>query len=101
MSMPGARRNSPQTQAVLDVLAEHPSAWTYGYQLSKLTGLKSGTMYPLLMRLSDRGYLDEKWEASDAPNRPRRHLYRLSQAGMALARQTSEQVLGESGKLQH
>lgn len=81
---------SPQTQAVLNVLAERATAWAYGYELSKLTGLKSGTMYPLLMRLSDQGLLEESWEASDVPSRPRRHLYRLSPAGLALARQLSQ-----------
>ncbi len=38
-----------------------PRRWRYGYDLSKETGLKSGTLYPLLIRLSDQGLLEAEW----------------------------------------
>ncbi|PTT79495.1 PadR family transcriptional regulator, partial [Pseudomonas sp. HMWF010] len=38
---------SRQTSVVLAALLEQPQAWRYGYDLSKETGLKSGTLYPL------------------------------------------------------
>lgn len=74
---------SPQTISVLAALAEHPQAWRYGYDLSKETGLKSGTLYPLLIRLADRGLLETEWREPVQPGRPARHAYRLTAAGLA------------------
>lgn len=83
--MTNPRRPSAQTAAVLFALAEDPTAWRYGYDLCQQTGLKAGSMYPILMRLADRGLLETMWE-SDAPaGRPPRHLYRLTGPGLALA----------------
>ena len=80
------RRNiSTQTQAVLAALLEEPQAWRHGYELSKLTELKSGTLYPVLMRLSDQGLLESKWEPSPQTGRPPRHVYRLTARGVVLA----------------
>jgi PadR family transcriptional regulator PadR len=80
-----ARRPSPQTMAVLVALAAEPSAWRYGYELSQEIGLKAGSLYPILMRLADRGMLETSWETDPSPGRPPRHLYRLTGAGRALA----------------
>jgi PadR family transcriptional regulator, regulatory protein PadR len=67
-------------------MLERPRSWRYGYELSKQTGLTSGTLYPLLMRLSDQGLLDSKWQEPERPGRPARHAYRLNTGGLALAR---------------
>jgi DNA-binding PadR family transcriptional regulator len=80
------RNTSPQTQAMIAALLEAPQAWRHGYELSKLTGLKSGTLYPLLMRLSDQGLLESRWEPSAQAGRPPRHVYRLTVMGATLAR---------------
>ncbi|ESQ90261.1 PadR family transcriptional regulator [Asticcacaulis benevestitus] len=82
-----ARRSniSPQTRTVLSALAAHPQAWRYGYDLSKETGLKSGTLYPLLIRLADQGALETEWRPPQQPGRPPRHAYRLTVDGLALA----------------
>lgn len=77
------RRPSPQTLAVLAHVARDPSAWRYGYDLSRETGLASGTLYPLLMRLCDRGYLESTWEETPRQGRPPRHLYRITPEGSA------------------
>ena len=42
-------------------------------------------MYPILMRLADRGLLETSWEAEPAPGKPPRHLYRLTGTGRAYA----------------
>src|SRR5579864_417267 len=76
---------SPQTLAVLVALAEQPSAWQHGYALAQLTGLKSGTLYPILIRLADRGLVEACWQEDPVPGRPRRHLYRLTASGLASA----------------
>jgi PadR family transcriptional regulator PadR len=76
---------SPQTLAVLVALGEQPLAWQHGYALAQLTGLKSGTLYPILIRLADRGLLESCWQEDPVPGRPRRHLYRLTPDGLASA----------------
>jgi DNA-binding PadR family transcriptional regulator len=48
-------------------------------------GVHAGTMYPILMRLADRGLLDTDWESDPVPGRPPRHLYRLTAAGAEYA----------------
>src|SRR5437762_13227431 len=84
--MPRSRNVSRQTRILLSVLVANPQSWRHGYELSKLTELKSGTLYPLLIRLSEHGLLESKWLPVDQPGRPPRHVYRLTTAGLALAR---------------
>jgi len=84
------RQPSDQTTAVLLALAGDPTAWRYGYELSQETGLKAGTMYPILMRLSDRGLLETSWESDVPVGRPPRHLYRLTDQGLELAAELTE-----------
>jgi PadR family transcriptional regulator, regulatory protein PadR len=87
-----SRRPSPQTTAVLLALAEDPSTWRYGYELCQRLGLKAGSMYPILMRLADRGLLETAWETAAPPGRPPRHLYRLTGPGRALAAELAERA---------
>ncbi len=77
---------SAQTLSVLAALCEQPSQWRHGYGIAKDTGLKSGTLYPILIRLADRGLVEACWQDEPQPGRPRRHLYRLSSDGLAAAR---------------
>jgi PadR family transcriptional regulator, regulatory protein PadR len=76
---------SAQTLSVLAALCAEPSQWQHGYALAKQTGLKSGTLYPILIRLADRGLVEACWQEEPAPGRPRRHLYRLTADGLATA----------------
>ena len=82
-----ARRPSPQTTAVIEALAQAPTIWRYGYELCQQLGMKAGSMYPILMRLTDRGLLETAWATDAEPGRPPRHLYRLTGTGLALAAQ--------------
>jgi PadR family transcriptional regulator PadR len=82
-----ARKFSEQTLALLAVLIEQPRKWRHGYDLSRDTGIQSGTLYPILMRLFDRGLLESKWEAPSEPGRPPRHIYKLTVSGGALAKE--------------
>lgn len=81
------RRPSPQTMAVLFSLTDEPASWSYGYDLCRLLELKAGTVYPILIRLANRGYVETAWEQDVPPGRPARHLYRLSPAGRQLVSQ--------------
>jgi DNA-binding PadR family transcriptional regulator len=76
---------SGQTLAVLAALAEEPSQWQHGYALAGQTSLKSGTLYPILIRLAERGLVEARWQDEPVPGRPRRHLYRLTANGRASA----------------
>lgn len=82
------QRNRPpseQAATVLLALAEEPAAWRHGYDLCQQTGLQAGSMYPILMRLADRGWLETAWETEITAGRPPRHLYRLTESGLELA----------------
>jgi PadR family transcriptional regulator, regulatory protein PadR len=85
MTMTRTRRPSAQTLAVLTALADEPGRWRYGYDLCTQLGLQAGSMYPILMRLADRGLLETSWETERVPGRPARHLYRLTSTGLAYA----------------
>ena len=83
--MTRTRRPSPRTLAVLRALAEDPERWRYGYDLCIELGIQAGSMYPILIRLADRGLLEATWEGDPVPGRPARHLYRLTGAGRTYA----------------
>jgi PadR family transcriptional regulator, regulatory protein PadR len=83
--MPRNRAPSPQTLHVLSALAAAPARWRYGYDLGTETGLKAGSLYPILVRLADRGLLEATWEESPPLGRPARHLYRLTPEGQEVA----------------
>jgi PadR family transcriptional regulator PadR len=84
--MPAPLRLSAQTLQVLDSLLAAPQEWRYGYDLSRDTSLKSGTLYPILMRLAERALMETRWAAS-VDGRPPRHMYRLTPEGASLARE--------------
>jgi DNA-binding PadR family transcriptional regulator len=81
------RKCSGQTLALLAALTEQPRNWRHGYDLSSEIGLRSGTLYPILMRLGDRGLLESKWTPHERAGRPPRHMYRLTTQGIAFARE--------------
>src|SRR6266540_6054552 len=86
------RRPSAQTTALVLAMAEQPATWRYGYQLSQQLAIKPGSLYPILMRLADRGLLETAWETDAPAGRPPRHLYRLTGPGRALAAELTEQA---------
>jgi PadR family transcriptional regulator, regulatory protein PadR len=80
--MTRARALSPQALAVVTALADS-NEWRHGYDLMAQAGVKSGTLYPLLMRLEAQGLLEACWVESPQAGRPPRHVYRLTAAGRA------------------
>jgi len=84
--MARARRPSRQMILLLAALASRPRDWHHGYDLMRETGLKSGTLYPLLMRMSEQGIVEAEWREPAQAGRPARHAYRLTATGIALAR---------------
>jgi PadR family transcriptional regulator PadR len=83
--MPRNRQPSKQMRLLLAALCAHASEWRHGYDLMKETGLLSGTLYPLLMRMTENGLVEAEWREPVQPGRPARHAYRLTAAGLELA----------------
>ena len=50
------------------------------------TGLAAGTLDPVLIRLADYGWLEERWETPGGGGPPPRHLYRLAPGARSEAR---------------
>ena len=92
--MARSRALSGQARALLSVLLGAGQEWRHGYDLAHLTGLRSGTLYPLLIRLEAQGYLQAEWQPPAATGRPPRHAYRLTAAGLALARSQQAEMNG-------
>jgi DNA-binding PadR family transcriptional regulator len=76
--------------ALLAALSERPRDWRHGYELMKETGLSSGTLYPLLMRMTDQRLVEAEWRRPEQAGRPPRHAYRLTASGLAAARAARE-----------
>jgi PadR family transcriptional regulator, regulatory protein PadR len=81
------RSPSPRARAVLAILSDAGREWRHGYDLARAAGVKSGTLYPLLIRLEAQGYLEAQWQPPAGPGRPPRHAYRLTAEGARFARQ--------------
>jgi DNA-binding PadR family transcriptional regulator len=79
------------TRALLAFL-DAPGSWRYGYDLMKVADLSSGTLYPLLARLTDEGWLESRWEESEFSGKPPRQMYRLTATGRLQARHALERA---------
>jgi DNA-binding PadR family transcriptional regulator len=79
------------TRALLAFL-EEPRTWRYGYDMMKVADLSSGTLYPLLARLAEDGWLESRWGDAERPGKPARQLYRLTATGRIQARHALERA---------
>jgi len=80
---------------VLRSLLEKPAEKRYGLELCAEAGLQSGTVYPILTRLEQAGWVHSTWEDPEvhqAEGRPRRRYYMLSEEGAAQARQALAEI---------
>lgn len=80
-----SRALSPHARLVLSLLLDAGSGWSHGYDIARRAGVRSGTLYPLLIRLEGQGHLEAEWQETPG-GRPPRHAYRLTASGIALAR---------------
>jgi DNA-binding PadR family transcriptional regulator len=78
---------SLQTLRVLEAFLADPTEQLSGADVQKRSGLASGTLYPILLRLESAGWFVSHWESIDpvSTGRPRRRLYRLTPSGLARA----------------
>lgn len=84
--MSRTRALSHHARTVLAVLLDACGQWSHGYELAQVANVKSGTLYPLLIRLETQGYLEAEWQQPAEGGRPPRHAYRLTATGVQLAR---------------
>lgn len=73
---------------VLKVFLEDPGQPRYGFELMKLTGMASGSLYPMLARLEGAGWLTRGREDIDpsAEGRPARTNYVITSDAASAAR---------------
>lgn len=83
-----AIRNTAATREVLASFVDGGGRETYGLDVIRVTGLASGTVYPILQRLEDEGWLSSRWENINpqTEGRPARRLYRITADGARTAR---------------
>jgi PadR family transcriptional regulator len=80
-------RVSRQMLKVLKIMVEKPTTSYSGAEIAREAGIGSGTLYPLLQRLENAGWLKSEWEDVKATEvgRPRRRLYKLTGHGQTEA----------------
>jgi DNA-binding PadR family transcriptional regulator len=93
------RLTVPTLRVLSAVLSAMPDQIA-GSEVASVTKLSSGTLYPILLRLEEAGWLHSQWEQGDAAvlGRPRRRLYKLTAAGLNHARLAFREVqaIGEA-----
>lgn len=65
-----------------------------GADIGRATGMPSGTVYPILARLEDAGWLQSAWESGNPTmlGRPRRRFYHLTALGARYSREAAQQM---------
>lgn len=96
MSMGKRRALSRTALEVLSAFLESPADAKYGLQLMKETGIQAGSLYPILQRFEDQGWIEADWEDADPSRegRPRRRYYNMTGLGQEAARQELRSALG-------
>lgn len=81
-------RITTQTLRVLAALMSPMQDEVSGAEIGRATKLASGTLYPILLRLEEAGWVKSRWEVGDPHKlgRPRRRLYKIGGVGMRKAR---------------
>jgi DNA-binding PadR family transcriptional regulator len=83
------------TLRVLRAFLEQPASPLAGSDIWRETGVLSGSLYPILLRLEKAGWLTSEWEQLDPSleGRPRKRLYRLTGVGSRNAKQALRDVM--------
>ena len=79
----GQPRTTAQTLKVVATLMSRIQDEMSGAEIARSTKLASGTLYPILLRLEEAGWVESRWETEDPHElgRPRRRFYRVTGAG--------------------
>lgn len=86
MNSYGPMRMTTTVRLVLGALLDGHAEDLWGMRIMELTKLQSGTVYPILVRLEERGWITGRWETGQPEGRPRRRYWRLTTWGASRAR---------------
>jgi len=81
------------TKLVLAAFMNHLLEGLHGYDLMKMTGLSSGSLYPILHRLEKYQLITGEWEEEIKPGKPRRRKYTFTPTGIVKAELLGEELL--------
>jgi len=92
-------RMTAPTLRVLNILLAERREELSGADIARRGYIASGTLYPILLRLEEAGWLVSRWEAIDPKEagRPRRRLYRITGVGAANAASVTNEIVAPSG----
>lgn len=71
------------TYATAMVVQALDRGYRYGFDIAEVTGIRGGTVYPILRRLEENGFVEGKWEDIElarSEGRPSRRYYALADA---------------------
>ena len=94
-------RRGTQTLKVLGTLLNNRPDALAGADFGRATRLQSGTLYPILLRLEQAGWVETYWE-SETPQelgRPRRRSYQLTAVGARTAKEGFRDFASTIGEL--
>ena len=88
------------TLKVLGQLMNSPLTELSGADISKATGISSGTLYPVLIRLEKAAWLSSQWEEVNPSEvgRPRKRLYQLTSLGAQESRAVFDDLVPTGGR---
>jgi PadR family transcriptional regulator PadR len=94
-------RLTQQTLKVLGALMAGHLRELSGAEIAKISSLSSGTLYPILYRLEEFGWLDSRWEVGDpaALGRPRRRYYRITGDGAKKVQEVVRELMPSTAGL--
>jgi PadR family transcriptional regulator, regulatory protein PadR len=86
---------------VLRAFLDSPTVKLSGAEVHKLSGVFTGTLYPMLLRFEAAGWMRSEWEDIDPreAGRPRKRFYQLTPTGLAKAHAALVSV-AQSGAVQ-
>lgn len=92
------------TYATARVLQALDQGLRHGFDIAEATGLRGGTVYPILRRLEEEGLVASSWEAAAIgrrEGRPSRKYYRLLEGAGPVVEEARERfpfpLVGRSG----
>lgn len=89
------------TLKILSVMLQVSFKGLSGAELSKSTGIASGTLYPILFRLEKAGWLTSEWEDGNPAElgRPRKRLYTFTSTGTQEAKAAFQDLFPRGARL--
>ncbi|MFF4888131.1 PadR family transcriptional regulator [Streptomyces nigra] len=88
--MTSIRVTRPTLEVIKVLLASTPDDPAWGLMICEEADLGSGTVYPILERLVDAGWVTRYEETGEHPGRPKRYYYELTATGQQAANEAKE-----------